>query len=117
MRERGKKNKYKNQKLMKFLTAIGAILGFLYVISAFASLAGLNFFPSPIPTIVNTLVNAIVGLVFVILTFLCVFKPDDPIPFNWIVLLILAICLIIFAGLWGGIIVLIAALIGLIEVL
>lgn len=109
------KKTYKNEKLMKFLTVIGAIVGLLYVISAFASLAGLGFFPSPLPTIINTLVNAIVGLVFVILTFLCVFRPDDPIPFNWIVLLILAICLIIFAGVWGGVIVLIAALIGLIE--
>lgn len=111
------KKQYKNQKLMKFLTIIGAILGLIYVISAFASLADPSwlFFPSPMPAVLNVLVNAIVGLVFVILTFLCALKPGDPIPFNWIILLILAICLIIFAGLWGGVIVLIAALIGLIE--
>lgn len=106
---------YKNQKLMKFLTIIGAILGLVGVISIFASLAGLGFFPSPIPYVVNAVVSAIVGLIIVVLTFLCALKPDEPLPFNWIVLLILAILLIIFASLWGGLVVLIAALIGLIE--
>ncbi len=100
---------------MKFLTIIGAIVGLLAVISMFAALGGYPFFPSPISPFFNAIAYAIVGLVFVILTFLVALKPDEPLPFNWIVLLILAICLIIFAGVWGGIIVLIAALIGIIE--
>ncbi|MHA1723996.1 MAG: hypothetical protein ACTSYC_04670 [Promethearchaeota archaeon] len=109
------KKHYKNEKLMKFLIIIGAILGLIGIISMFASLAGLGFFPSPVPSVVSIIVSAIIGLIIVILTFLCALKPDRPLPFNWIVLLILAILLIIFVNLWGGLIVLIAAIIGLIE--
>ena len=101
---------------MKFLTIIGAILGLVAIIQMFAALIGLSFpWWSPIPPILDVIIHAIVGLIFVILTFLCALKPDRPLPFNWIVLLILAICFIIFAGLWGGLVVLIAALIGIIE--
>ncbi len=108
---------YKNEQLMKILTILGAIIGLVGVISMFASLAGYGFFPTidVLPGILNTIVYAIIGLVIVILTFLCALKPNEPLPFNWIILLILAILLIIFAGLWGGLLVLIAALIGLIE--
>jgi len=54
--------------------------------------------------------------VFVILTFLVALKPNQPLPFHWLVLLILAILLVIFsAGIWACVLVLIAGIIGLIE--
>jgi hypothetical protein len=61
-------------------------------------------------------VNFIIAVVIVVLTFLVGLKPNDPIPFHWIVLLILGILLIVFgAGIWAGVLLIIAFLIGLIE--
>jgi hypothetical protein len=51
----------------------------------------------------------------VILTFWVALKPNNPIPFHWIVLLIFAILLIIFVDIIAGVLVLIAFFIGLIE--
>jgi ABC-type polysaccharide/polyol phosphate export permease len=62
------------------------------------------------------ILNFIVGLVIVALTFLVAMKPDKPLPFHWLVLFILGILLVIFgAGIWACVLVIIAALIGLIE--
>ena len=109
---------YKNEQLMKFLTIIGALIGLVYIISGFASLAGIGFVPIIVPAIapLETILNLIVGLVIVILTFLVAMKPDKPLPFHWLVLFILGILLVIFgAGIWACVLLIIAALIGLIE--
>jgi len=109
---------YKNQQLMKLLTIIGALVGLVYIISGFASLTGIGFVPIIVPAIapLETILNLIVGLVIVILTFLVAMKPDKPLPFHWLVLFILAILLVIFgAGIIACVLVIIAALIGLIE--
>jgi hypothetical protein len=103
---------------MKFLTIIGALIGLVYVISGFAALVGSPFVPTIVPAFItlNTIVYLIVGLVVVILTLLAAVRPGDPVPFHWLVLFILGILLIIFGGgLIAGILVIIAALIGLIE--
>lgn len=101
---------------MKILTILGAVVGLIVIVLGFAGLAGVNVPYSPIiPYVLNAVINLIIGLVIVILTFLAALRPDDPIPFNWIVLLVLAILLVIFADIWSGVLVLIAALIGLIE--
>ncbi|MBN1801060.1 MAG: hypothetical protein JW891_06095 [Candidatus Lokiarchaeota archaeon] len=105
---------------MKALTIIGAIVSLIFVI-----LGLLHFFNVYSVTypywnpfggeIVMVLVGSIIGLVIAALTLMCAVKPGDPIPFNWIILLIFAILLIIFAHVLGGVLVLIAFLIGLIE--
>lgn len=111
------KKHYKNEGLMKILTILGAVVGLILIILRFASLAGLDVGYTPIINIaaLNIVIGLIIGLVIVILTFFCALRPGDPIPFNWVVLLILAILLVIFADIWSGVLVLIAALIGLIE--
>ena len=109
---------YKNQQLMKFLTIVGALVGLAYIISGFASLTGIVFLPIIVPAIapLEAILNLIVGLVVVILTFLVAMKPNKPLPFHWIVLFILGILLVIFgAGILACVLVVIAALIGLIE--
>ena len=54
----------------------------------------------------------------VLLTFLVALKPNKPLPFHWLVLFILGILLIVFsAGIFACVLLIIAALIGLIEVL
>ena len=109
---------YKNEQIMKILTVLGAIVGLVYIINGFAGLAGVNL---PIPLIVNIqlidrIFTLIIGLVIVVLTFLVAYKPNKPLPFHWLVLFILGILLVIFgAGIWACVLVIIAAIIGLIE--
>ncbi|MHA2034872.1 MAG: hypothetical protein ACW972_11745 [Promethearchaeota archaeon] len=109
---------YKNQQLMKFLVIIGALVGLIYIISGIASLAGYGFVPVFIPSIVplQLVVTLIIGLVVVVLTLLVGIRPNEPLPFHWLVLFILAILLAIFgAGILAAVLVVIAAIIGLIE--
>jgi len=108
------KKHYKNQQLMKFLTILGALVGLVTLI------LGLTPYPSygfiePVFAL-HFVINFIVGLVVVVLTFLVALKPDKPLPFHWLVLFILGILLVLFGGgIWACVLVIIAALIGLIE--
>jgi hypothetical protein len=108
---------YKNEQIMKILTVLGAIVGLLYIVNGFAGLAGMGFLPPAFSVqLLETIFSLIIGLVVVILTFLVALKPNQPLPFHWLVLLILAILLVIFsAGVYAMILVLIAAIVGLIE--
>ncbi len=109
--------KYKNEGIMKILTVLGALVGLVYIINGFAGLAGMGFLPPAFSVqLLETIFSLIIGLVVVILTFLVALKPNQPLPFHWLVLLILAILLVIFsAGIYAMILVLIAAIVGLIE--
>ncbi|MFW9821290.1 MAG: hypothetical protein ACFFE4_00050 [Candidatus Thorarchaeota archaeon] len=106
--------KYKNEQIMKFLTILGAIVGLITLILGLARIENYGFI-DPLVTF-NEVVVFIIGLVIVVLTFLAGLRPNNPIPFHWIVLLILGILLIVFgAGIWAGVLLIIAFLIGLIE--
>jgi hypothetical protein len=106
---------YKNEGLMKFLTIIGALVGLAFLILGLLQLdAGYGVIPGI--QVLEPILLFIVGLVIVILTFLTAIKPGQPLPFHWLVLFILGILLVIFgAGIWAGVLVIIAGLIGLIE--
>ena len=108
---------YKNEGIMKILTVLGALVGLVYIVNGFASLAGVSFLPPAISVqLLDAIISLIIGLVVVILTFLVALKPNQPLPFHWLVLIILAILLVIFsAGIYACVLVLIAAIIGLIE--
>ena len=108
---------YKNEGIMKVLTILGAVVGLVYIINGFAGLAGISFLPIIVDIqLLDTIISLIIGLVVVILTFLVALKPNQPLPFHWLVLIILAILLVIFsAGIYPCVLVLIAAIVGLIE--
>ena len=106
--------KYKNDGLMKFLTIIGALIGLISLILWVTGRGNYGFI-DPVFAL-DIVVTFIIGIVVVVLTFLAALRPDNPIPFHWLVLFILGVLLIIFgAGIWSGVLVIIAALIGLIE--
>ena len=108
------KKHYKNEGIMKFLTIVGALVGLAYLIIRLTGV-GTQYQVYPINVGLNIVVGFIIGLVIVIITLLAGIKPNDPIPFNWIILFILAILMIIFVDILAGVLVLIAFLIGLIE--
>lgn len=106
--------KYKNEQLMRFLTIIGAIVGLIYLILGLTAI-GDQYQVLPIDVGLNYVLNFIIGLVVAILTLWVGLKPNAPLPFHWLILLILAILLVIFVDVIAGVLVLIAFLIGLIE--
>jgi len=59
-------------------------------------------------------IAAIIAIIFGILVLFSVFKPDNPIPYNWIYLIVFGIVIIICGSLIGGILVLIAGILKLI---
>ncbi len=106
--------KYKNEQLMKFLTIIGALVGLFTLIFGLAGWQNYGFISGF--RVINNIITFIIGLVIVVLTFLVAVKPNAPLPFHWLVLLILGVLLVVFgAGIWACVLLIIAGLIGLIE--
>ncbi|TFG16432.1 MAG: hypothetical protein EU533_09065 [Promethearchaeota archaeon] len=79
-------------------------------------LAGYSYgFVDPL-TGLDIVINVIVGIVISIITIWAGLKPNNPIPFHWVMLIILGVLLIVFgAGIWACVLVIIAALIGIVE--
>lgn len=105
---------YRNGQLMKLLVVLGAVVGLVTLILGIAKFENYAYV-EPLGTL-NEILVFIIGLVIVVLTFLVALKPNDPLPFHWLVLIILAILLVVFgAGIWSCVLVLIAGIIGLVE--
>lgn len=107
---------YKNEGIMKVLTILGGIVGLFTVILSLTEFHNYTYgFVGPL-TGLNIIINTIVGIVISIITIWAGLKPNNPIPFHWVILIILAVLLIVFgAGIWACVLVIIAALIGIIE--
>jgi hypothetical protein len=96
----------KYDDLMKWLALIGGIIALIEgIVGLFWR--GLAFWGF-------AYVWPIIAIILAIIVILSAIKPNAPIPFTAIVLLILGILLIIF-GAWGGILVLIAGILGFIN--
>ncbi len=105
---------YKNEGIIKVLVILGALVGLITLILRFAHIESYGYV-GPLVDL-DRIIVLIIGLVIVIITFWVGFRPNDPIPFHWLVFLILAILLIAFgAGIWACVLLIIAFLIALIE--
>jgi hypothetical protein len=112
------RKRYKNQNLIQIFTVLGAIVGIATIIISITRLGDIGLVPGldVAGDVVMQMVIWIVGLVICVITLLAGIKPNDPIPNHWLLLFILAILLIVFgAGVFACILVVIAALIGLID--
>ena len=108
------KKHYKNEGIMKALTIIGGIVGLLTIILGFLGYP--NYAYISINLGLNDVITLIIGIIICIITLYAGLKPNNPIPFHWLMLLILAILLAVFnAGVWAVVCLVIAFLIGLIE--
>ena len=96
-------SKADTEKIVYLLAIIGSIIAILEAAIGLAYVSSIEY----------GLIQHIVAIIIAILTLLSAIKPDDPIPFNWIILLVFSILLIIFRSIAGGIIVLVAAILGL----
>ncbi|MFX0080544.1 MAG: hypothetical protein ACFE94_02225 [Candidatus Hodarchaeota archaeon] len=108
------KRHYKNEGIMKFLTIIGGLVALA------SQLFAIFEFSWPLGRYVGyySIVYAIIGIFISIITIYTAIKPNDPFPFHWLFLFVLGVLLIIFAGgILACVLLIVAALIGLIEVL
>jgi len=100
---------------MKVLVILGAIAGFVWVLSGILDIWGLGFVPFRIASIhpLGPIFTYIVGIIVVIFTF--ILGTGKLLPFHWILMIIFAVLLIIFgAGIISCALLIIAALIGII---
>jgi hypothetical protein len=95
---------YKFEQIMKILTIIGGIVAIIEGIWQFFAPAWVAFWHVPY-------LNAVVLLILGILALLTGLK-GKPIPFTWV---ILGILILIFGSLLGGVLLIIAAILGLIK--
>ena len=110
------KKHYKNDGIMKALTVIGGIVGLLSIILGLLNIPNYSYININLG--LDAVITLIIGIVICILTLLTGLKPNNPIPFHWLMLLILAILLAVFnAGVWAVVCLVIAFLIGLIKYL
>ncbi|MHA2008934.1 MAG: hypothetical protein ACXABO_16050 [Promethearchaeota archaeon] len=107
---------YKHNNSMKILTIIGGFLGFIY---CYYGILNMRFVYKDVMHLLAQLIDFegflgyFTGMFIAALTLLVAFKPNDPIPWNWILLLTSAILLMVNAHVIAGIPVLFAAIIGL----
>ena len=109
------KKHYKNEKLMRFLIILGAIVGFIWVLSGILDFWGLGFVPIRIADIhpLGPIFTYVIGIFVVIFTF--ILGTGKLLPFHWIVMIIFAVLLVVFgADIISCALLIIAALIGII---
>jgi hypothetical protein len=101
---------------MKLFTIAGGFLGFIY---SFFGIMNMYFMYDSFISLLTQLFKIdgffgyVLGMFIAALTLLTVFKPDDPLPWHWLLLLLFSILLMIFCHIIAGIPVLIAGIIGL----
>ena len=104
---------YKHNKIIKILTIIGGFAGLMYCFYQISSTTQINNWNEIFGF--GRFVRNLIGMIIATLTLLVALKPDDPLPWHWLLLLTFAILLIIFSYLMGGILVLIGGVLGLID--
>ena len=106
---------YSNESLMKFLTIIGGLVGLATCIIGFTEFNAYPVYPGVIDSL-NYVAVYIIGIIISVITIYTAIRPDDPIPFHWLVLFILGILLIVFGGgIWACALLIIACLLGIID--
>ena len=104
---------YKHNKIIKILTIIGGFAGLMYCLYQISSKTQIISWYEIFGF--GRFVRNLIGMIIATLTLLVALKPDDPLPWHWLLLLAFAILLIIFSYLMGGILVLTGGVLGLID--
>jgi len=104
---------YKHNKLIKILTILGGLAGLLYCLYQISTTTQINSWYEIFGF--GRFVRNLLGMIIAALSVLVALKPDDPLPWHWLLLLAFGILLIIFSWLMGGVCVLIGAMAGLID--
>lgn len=105
-------SKKKNESLIQLLVVLGGFLALLNAISLLAP--SFRIIPeayTPSVVGIEQLFRGIILLVLSLITILSGVNAGDPVPFTAVALIILAVVLIIFGSLYGGLLVLIGGIV------
>ncbi len=92
---------------------MGAISGLLYCLSQISTTTQIVSWNEIFGF--GRFLRNLIGMIFAALTLLVAFKPDDPLPWHWLLLFVFGILLIIFSWLMGGILVIAGAIVGIFD--
>jgi hypothetical protein len=95
----------RSEDLMKLLGGLGGTISLIEAI--------LGFDQRNLDTI--KIVTLIVAIIIAVVILLSIIRPNNPIPLNWILFVVLGIIMIVYTSLIGGILVLIGGFVGYTE--
>ena len=101
------------RKIMHFLTIFGGTIGFLFVFLRLYNIENVNKWIHDIGLGNVIFINC--GLIIAGFTIITALKPDNPIPWHWMTLMILAALTMIFIHLLPAILIFIAGTIELVK--
>ena len=104
---------YKHDKIIKVLIIIGSFAGFVFCLYEISQTTQINSWSEIFGF--NSFVRNLSGMILTALSLLVAFKPDDPIPWHWLLLLPLGILITFLSFMMGGILVIIGSVIALID--
>ena len=104
---------YKHNKIIKVLTIIGSFAGFIFCLYEISQTTQMNSWSEFIGF--NSFLRNLLGMIIAALTLLVAFKPDDPLPWHWLLLLPLGILITFLSYIMGGLLVIIGSVIALID--
>ena len=100
---------------MKLLAVIGGVSGFYL---AFIQIIYLRLLYYDVPNLLtqifslNGFLGLFLGMFIATLTIVIVFRPNNPLPWHWLVLLLFGVLIMILSHILSGICVLVAGIIG-----
>ena len=95
----------RNEDLMKLLGGLGGVISLIEAI--------MGFDQRNLDTV--KIITLIVAIVIAVILLLSIIRPNNPIPLNWILFVVLGIIMIIYTSIIGGILVLIGGFVGYTE--
>ena len=104
---------YKHNRLIKLLVIPGALAGLMYCLFQISRTTQINSwseifgFGRFVRNLLGTLISAVI--------LWTALKPDDPLPYHWLLLLPFSILLTIFSWIGAGIITIIGSVVALID--
>ncbi|MHA1915154.1 MAG: hypothetical protein ACW986_16765 [Promethearchaeota archaeon] len=103
----------KQQKeTVRYMAIVGGIIGLVQAISGFAGpVLWYNFWGL---IFVANIISSIIGIILAILVLLSVFRPDNPIPYKAVLLIIFGVLMTLFNAWMGGVILIVGGILWLV---
>lgn len=105
---------YKHEKIIKIFSILGGVVGFFYRFFYLFNISEVSVWVQRFGY--HEIIIAVFGMTIAGLTLLSAINSNDPIPLHWLSLMIFGILIFIFACILGGILVIIASMICLIDI-
>ncbi|MFX0148907.1 MAG: hypothetical protein ACFE8E_14300 [Candidatus Hodarchaeota archaeon] len=105
--------KYKHERIIKAFSIIGGFIGFFYRFFYLFNIDNINTWIQIFGY--YEIISSMLGMIIAGITLLTSINPNNPLPLHWLSLMLLGALMLIFAYILGGIFVLIASIICLVD--